>query len=60
MQDYTTSLKIEKAKDLLVSTKMTINQIAEEVGYNNVTSFIRRFKQLIGTTPGRYRKDYKD
>ncbi|GMQ57511.1 hypothetical protein AN1V17_19060 [Vallitalea sediminicola] len=53
-------MKIEKAKDLLVSTKMTINQIAEEVGYNNVTSFIRRFKQLIGTTPGRYRKDYKD
>lgn len=60
IQDYTTSLKIEKAKDLLVSTKMTINQIAEEVGYYNVTSFIRRFKQLIGTTPGRYRKDYKD
>lgn len=60
IQDYTTSLKIDKAKELLISTKMTINQIAGEVGYYNVTSFIRRFKQLIGTTPGRYRKDYKN
>ena len=32
--------------------------IAIEVGYYNVTSFIRRFKQQSGQTPNDYRKNH--
>ncbi|MNR20690.1 HTH-type transcriptional regulator YesS [compost metagenome] len=56
--DFETNLKLDKAKQLLTSSQMPIKDIALEVGYYNVNSFIRRFKQVIGITPGDYRKQY--
>ena len=53
--DYATRLKITKAKELLTGSNMTLQDIALEVGYYNPTSFIRRFKQLTGMTPGEYK-----
>ena len=52
--DYTTTLRIEKAKELLSSGDMNINDVCVQVGYWNTSSFIRRFKQLTGLTPGQY------
>ncbi|MDF2921572.1 MAG: transcriptional regulator, AraC family [Paenibacillaceae bacterium] len=57
ISDYDTSLKIQRAKRLLTTTKLPLRDIALEVGYYNVTSFIRRFKQVVGATPGEYRKE---
>lgn len=54
--DFVTELKMNKAKDLLSSTDMALKDISIEVGYYNPSSFIRRFKQVIGLTPGEYRK----
>lgn len=54
--DYVTYLKIEKAKELLTSSNIPLKDIAVDVGYYNVSSFIRRFKQVTGITPGEYRK----
>lgn len=54
--DYITSLKMNKAKELLETTSLTLKDVAEQVGYINVSSFIRRFKQVTGTTPGEYKK----
>lgn len=56
--DYVTDLKITKAKHLLETTDLTLKYIAEQVGYLNVSSFIRRFKQVTGLTPGEYKKSY--
>lgn len=53
--DYTSHLRMEKAQNLLATTQLPLKAIAEEVGYYNVSSFIRRFKQLTGLTPGEYR-----
>ena len=47
---------MEKAKKLLADHKLTLKDISQQVGYYNVSSFIRRFKQLNGITPGDYRK----
>lgn len=54
--DYVTNLKMEKAKKLIISTDMSLKDISFEVGYYNLSSFIRRFKQINGITPGEYRK----
>lgn len=56
LNNYIASLRIIKAKRLLVSTNLSLPAIAEEVGYYNQNSFIRRFKQITGMTPGTYRK----
>ena len=54
-KQYLTLLRIAKAKDLLTSTNEKIDDIAIECGFNNRNSFIRSFKQAVGTTPGQYR-----
>ena len=54
--DYVTELRMEKAKALLCSTNMVLADVALAVGYYNVNSFSRRFKQVVGVTPGEYRK----
>jgi len=54
--DYVDYLRIEKAKDLLLSTDDCLQDIVHKIGYVNVSSFIRKFKKLTGTTPGIYRE----
>lgn len=57
--NYITGMKMGKSKELLRTTDLSIVKVAEVVGYNNVTSFIRRFKQWENQTPGDYRKEFK-
>ncbi|HZG85787.1 helix-turn-helix domain-containing protein [Paenibacillus sp.] len=56
--EYTTNLRMETAKRLLLESDATLKSIAEEVGYYNVSSFIRRFKQVTGSTPKEYRMQH--
>lgn len=53
--DYLNKLRIEKAKQLLVDSKLTITQIAAEVGYYNVQSFNRFFRKFEGMPPSSYK-----
>ncbi|RRJ65190.1 helix-turn-helix domain-containing protein [Paenibacillus oralis] len=53
--DYINLLRIEKAKGLLLETKLNMKQIAEEVGYYNVQSFNRFFRKYEGMTPSSYK-----
>lgn len=48
--------KIAQAKVLLTSTNLPVNQVAQELGYNEVYHFIRQFKKSTGLTPGAFRK----
>jgi AraC-like DNA-binding protein len=57
--DHTTNLRIKKSKDLISFTDMNLNEISTRVGYLNTSSFIRRFKQITGLTPGQYAKEHK-
>ena len=54
--NYYTSLRMDKACHLLDNTNMPLREVATTVGYANSSSFIRRFKQLYGVTPGEYKK----
>lgn len=56
VMDYTIRMRMTKAKELLKDTKLPLKDIAEQVGYYNISSFTRRFKLNQGITPGDYRK----
>ena len=56
---YISYTRIRKAEDLLKSTDMNISDIASEVGYNDVSYFIRVFRKLKGISPNKYRKSEK-
>jgi AraC family transcriptional regulator len=50
------ALKLHLAKGLLLSTKMPIIDISLEVGYNSHGTFTRRFTELVGLSPNRFRR----
>ncbi len=55
---YIINLRIERAKMMLVESKMPINEIADNLGYSNTTHFIRQFTSRIGISPLKYRSKY--
>jgi two-component system, response regulator YesN len=54
--EYVTRRRIQRAKELVISTTLPINEIAEEVGYKTAKYFIKIFKEIEGMTPSAYRK----
>ena len=56
---YISRYRIEKAKELLDTTNMKISDIAERVGYFNVSYFISLFHMNVGCSPSKYREKTK-
>ena len=57
--DYLIKKRIDYSKKLLVTTKLSINEIAEESGYHSSSIYIRAFSKIVGITPGEYRRNAK-
>ncbi|MBP1990468.1 response regulator [Paenibacillus eucommiae] len=55
ISDYVNLCRMDKAKGLLKNTHCKIYEIAEQVGYDSVLSFIRFFKKQMNMTPQEYR-----
>ncbi|MHC4096914.1 MAG: helix-turn-helix domain-containing protein [Planctomycetota bacterium] len=53
--DYLTSVRIERAKQLLLATEQSCTEICFQVGYNNQSYFSRTFKELVGMSPRQFR-----
>ena len=53
---YIILLRINKAKSLLRDTNLPIKDVVSEIGYIDIASFSRRFKNMVGVPPGEYRK----
>lgn len=54
--EYLIGKRIQKAKELLLDDKLSIEEIAEKVGYNDYFYFLKAFKKNTGTSPSKYRK----
>lgn len=54
--DFLTKLRLEKARELLADSPLSVNEVSLKVGYVNTQSFIRMFKKSEGVTPGRFRE----
>lgn len=52
-------LRIQYVKKQLTETNEPIKNIVVQVGYKDVANFIRKFKKIVGVTPGQYRKLHK-
>ena len=48
-------LKMEKARELLEKTDMTVSEISAAIGYSSTRSFFSAFKTAFGVTPSQYR-----
>ena len=53
---YLAEMRIGSACRLLMESRLSVAQIAVEVGFNNLANFNRRFRDLKGVTPTEYRR----
>lgn len=56
---YHLSLRIQKAKDLLVSTDYSFKEIAIDLGFESYFYFSRIFKDKTGKSPMEFRKEHQ-
>ncbi len=52
---YLQQVRIDRAKRLLLATALPVKAIAYEVGYENLSFFVRLFRKETGQTPGAWR-----
>jgi AraC family transcriptional regulator len=57
--DYLTSLRIQKARALLLETGMTLEQIAERCGYESGFYLSRVFSRKMKLSPSQYRRTHR-
>ena len=52
--NYLTRYRIHKAMELLRDCRVKVYEVAEQVGYRDITHFSATFKKLTGITPSEY------
>jgi transcriptional regulator GlxA family with amidase domain len=57
--DYLQNLRIEKAKELLETSVVAVDDISATVGYEDASFFRRLFKRRSGLSPARYRRMFQ-
>lgn len=57
LSQYVNHLRLEHARQLLQDTTLPITEVAMQSGYQNVSYFIRSFKETYGMSPLKYRKE---
>ncbi len=60
VSNYLTTVRMNRAKELMLETDLPLNEITVKVGYLNTSSFIRKFKRLYGLTPGQWSRSQRE
>jgi transcriptional regulator GlxA family with amidase domain len=54
--NYLRSVRMQKAMEVLSTSERSLEQIAQEVGYNDAFSFSKVFKRTVGVAPRAFRQ----
>jgi len=57
-KEYVQHLRVAKARESLEFSKLSVNEIAWMVGYEDAGSFRKIFHRVMGLTPGEYRRRF--
>lgn len=57
-QEWSLSLRIDRAKQLLGNGSLPMSQISQECGFSDQSHFCRAFNKRVGMTPKGWRKRY--
>ncbi|MWV43386.1 response regulator [Paenibacillus sp. HJL G12] len=58
--DYITRSRIQRAKQLLTSTRLSVAEIAQQAGYQTSKYFVKVFRAMENVSPGQYRQQWLD
>ncbi|MBR0137088.1 MAG: helix-turn-helix domain-containing protein [Erysipelotrichaceae bacterium] len=59
LREYINQLRIDEAKRLLISTSMSVSEIASYVGYFNISYFSTVFHKIVGVSPFDWRNEMR-
>jgi len=60
MTEFTSRIRVERAKLLLEDPKYQISQVADEVGFTSLSQFNRNFLKHTGQSPSEYRTGLRE
>lgn len=49
--------RVERAREMLQDSQMTVLEIANRTGFNSTTHFTKSFRRITGTTPSAFRRN---
>ncbi|MBE1878328.1 GlxA family transcriptional regulator [Myceligenerans pegani] len=55
---WVAGVRIRHAQELLETTDYTIDRVASQAGFPTTSNFRTQFQQVVGTTPGAYRRTF--
>ncbi len=56
--EYVQRMRVDRAKELLQTTKLPFDRIAWDVGYSDASAFRKVFQKIVGLPPNEYRKRF--
>ncbi|RAO31517.1 hypothetical protein PSN13_04081 [Micromonospora saelicesensis] len=59
VRSWVSGVRIRHAQDVLETTDHTVDRIAAQTGFPTTSNFRSQFTQLLGVTPGAYRKVFR-
>ena len=60
LNDYIKRAKVERAKTLLLSTDLNVQEICERLHFGSRSFFAETFKEVTGTTPAAFRREREE
>ena len=55
--DYHRMKRVERAQNLLLDPYLSVSEVARQVGFDDLSYFVRVFRKTVGVSPNRWRKD---
>ena len=59
LHEYLIDYRLEMAKNYLITTSLSVTDIAEKIGFASYTYFIKLFREKTGQSPLQYRQTHK-
>jgi len=50
-KQYARLLRMERAKEMLIESRLSVGETCHRVGYDDISSFVRTFKSVVGESP---------
>lgn len=57
---YVSSMRLQRAKDLLLNTNLSIRDVGMEIGQQSLGTFTTRFTERVGMTPSQFRNSVRE
>jgi AraC-like DNA-binding protein len=56
---YLVRRRVQRAQDMLASTDLSLSDVAFATGFSDQSHLTRHFRQLVGVTPGQFRRSHR-